>query len=77
MEPGHERVRHGRALPYFQSEEDLPCSTWNGDKDACNAHSILFGGQYTQDCAYYYWSALRLPRGTSNCLAGMTAYCTL
>lgn len=57
------------AFPYFQSEEDLPCTTWNGDKDACNAHSILFGGQYTQDCAYYYCSTLCLPRGTSNCQA--------
>lgn len=61
--------------PYSQNEENLPCSTWNGDKDACNAHSILFGGQFTQDCAYYLCSDLCLPRGTSNCRAGCEQYC--
>lgn len=63
------------AFPYFQSEEDLPCSTWNGEVEACDAHSILFGGRYTQDCAYYFCSGLCLPRGTSNCRAGCEEWC--
>ena len=53
-----------------QCSEDLPCWTWNGDVAACDAHSIPFGGKYTQDCAYYFCSGLCLPRGTANCRAG-------
>jgi len=62
------------AFPYFQSEEDLPCSTWNGNEDACKAHAI-WTGQYTQDCAYYLCSGLCLPRGTSNCQAECESWC--
>ncbi len=63
------------ASPYFNDEENLPCSTWNGDVEACDAHSIVFGNQFTQDCAYYFCSGLCLPRGTSNCRAGCEEDC--
>lgn len=56
--------------PQNQCSEDLPCWTWNGNVDGCNAQSILFGARRTQDCAYYFCSGLCLPRGTSNCRAG-------
>jgi hypothetical protein len=65
------------AYPLYSDEENLPCTTWNGDIDACNAHSILFGGRYTQDCAYYYCSELCLPRGTSNCRAECDGWCNV
>ncbi len=61
--------------PYATHSEALPCSTWNGDKDACNDHSFPWGGQTRQDCAYYLCSGLCLPRGVSNCRANCSAYC--
>ncbi|MEM9599219.1 MAG: hypothetical protein AAGD06_33430, partial [Acidobacteriota bacterium] len=50
---------------------DLPCSTWDGDLQGCDAH----GWGTTQDCAYYFCSGKCRPRGTSNCQAGCSNYC--
>lgn len=55
----------------FDAQE--PCHTWNRDRIACDDHALQPGG--TRDCAYYLDSHLCRPRGTSNCLAGITAYC--
>ncbi len=56
---------------YFLCEDSQPCSTWDGDINACNAH----GYGHTQDCAYYTCSGACRPRGTSNCQAGCQEYC--
>lgn len=56
------------------SDESLPCSTWNGDVQACDARKLQPGG--TRDCAYYLSTDKCRPRGTSNCLAGISSYCS-
>lgn len=53
------------------AEQALPCSTWDGDLNGCNAH----GYGSTRDCAYYLCSDACRPRGTSNCQAGCQEYC--
>ncbi|MCP4548570.1 MAG: M23 family metallopeptidase [bacterium] len=64
-------------IPYstHPGGEDLPCNMWNGNVTGCDAHSIPWGGKYTQDCAYYWGSGLCLPRGTSNCRAYIHGDC--
>lgn len=52
---------------------DDPCHTWNGDWQACDAQALQPGG--TRDCAYYLLNGVCRPRGTSNCLAGISAFC--
>jgi len=64
-------------LPFWWNDDNLPCSTWNGDAAACDAHSIPWGGEVYQDCAYYACSGRCAPRGTSNCLAGCEEYCSV
>jgi hypothetical protein len=63
------------------NDETFPCSTWDGDLNACNQHG---GNPFwkppggdpnvdddTQDCAYYTTSDRCAARGTSNCAAGI------
>jgi len=58
-------------------DETFPCSTWDGDCNACDRHGGKGGGadpdidDDTQDCAYYWGSDRCAARGTSNCAAGI------
>jgi hypothetical protein len=47
------------------------CSAWDGSQPACDTH----GWGATQDCAFYWGSNRCKARGTSNCEAGISAYC--
>lgn len=55
-------------------DESLPCHTWDGDVNGCNAHGSGDPNPFddTQDCAYYTTTNKCRPRGTSNCAAGCT-----
>lgn len=60
------------------NEESLSCSTWDGDITGCDAHGLRDPNPAddTQDCAYYTCSGQCRPRGTSNCEAGCSAFCS-
>lgn len=51
--------------------ETGPCSEFDGNVTACDAHGISdpVPGNDTQDCAYYFLSGRCMARGSSNCVA--------
>ncbi len=64
--------------PVCSNEESLACSTWDNDLGGCDAKGLYDSNPAndTQDCAYFLATNKCRPRGTPNCLGGLTAFCS-